>query len=91
LFVAEFDGASMTYDVDEQPRRFEIGISGGVDERQTKLSAAFPNFPRNVGCDQQRRWAQGFALSLEHSRDLESVDCFYFGAKGVLATIRSDL
>jgi len=58
-----FDGASLTHDIDEQARCFQIRISGGVDERQAELTAVFRNFARNIRCNQQRRIVQGLALS----------------------------
>jgi hypothetical protein len=88
VVLPEFDGASPAHDIDEQARRFEVCVSGCVDERQPKLTAVFRDLPSNVGGDQQLRFAQGLTLSLDYRRRRESVDCFYFGSEKMFATAR---
>ena len=82
-FLPDFSGASLTDDVDEQALRFQICISGGVDEGHPELTAVFRDFPRDIRRDEQWRFARGLAPPFEYCRRHKSVDCLDFGTETV--------
>jgi hypothetical protein len=46
--AVKFGGPSLARNIDQQSRPFEIGVSGGVDEGQMELAAAFGNLAGDV-------------------------------------------
>jgi hypothetical protein len=81
----------LAHDVHEQPRHFEVGVAGGIDERQVKLATALGYFTGDERRDKQWRLRRFFAFCLDQRRGDEPVYHFDLRVEAVIAALNQQI